>query len=199
MPNGQSLELIDYLKAEEIIAAFCLVGRRIPGNEEIVQRLDRDGHLMINHGETHQAPHLMTEEEFLSDLQAFDVTMAKALNLSNWSSSYYRPPGGRWSKRTAKLVKESGRTLMPITFFAWDVLPFPSREKLILKWLLSNMRRNDGRVFLLHEAVVPLRGEKLPAPPRNGRGWILPLLKKFVDQARAEGFRFETPASIGIA
>ncbi|MEM9481496.1 MAG: polysaccharide deacetylase family protein [Verrucomicrobiota bacterium] len=196
VPGGQSVELLDLLKTVEVPAAFCLVGRRIPGNEDVVRRIHDEGHLIVNHGQRHRMPEQMTAEEFRSDLEDFDRSVRKALGIETCSSRFFRPPGGQWNSRIERMVEENDRELMPITFFGWDVFKFPFRQRLILHGMLSSLRRNDGGIFLIHEAVVPLRGEKDPAPARAGRRWIVPLVEKFVIRARTEGFSFVDPRDI---
>jgi peptidoglycan-N-acetylglucosamine deacetylase len=195
IPCGQSMELLDVLAAEKVHAGFCLVGRRIPGNEEIVQRIHADGHLIINHGDHHRMPNRFTDAEFHQDLSAFDQRVAEALCLPDWTSQTFRPPGGSWNRRLSGLL-EGNRALIPISYFAWDVFSFPFRERIILAGMLADMRRNKGGLYLLHETQVPLNGEILPAPPRNDRPWLAALIKKFIVIAKAEGFHFGHPLEI---
>jgi peptidoglycan/xylan/chitin deacetylase (PgdA/CDA1 family) len=195
IPCGQSMELLDLLAAEQVRAGFCLVGRRIPGNEEIVQRIHADGHLIINHGDHHRMPNRFTDAEFHQDLADFDQRVAEALSLPGWASQTFRPPGGVWNQRLSRLL-EGERALMPLSYFAWDVFPFPFRERIILAGMLADLRRNKGGLYLLHETNVPLNGEILPAPPRNDRPWLVPLIKEFIATAKAEGFHCAHPLEI---
>jgi peptidoglycan/xylan/chitin deacetylase (PgdA/CDA1 family) len=195
IPCGQSMELLDLLAAEKVHAGFCLVGRRIPGNEEIVQRIHADGHLIINHGDQHRMPNHLTDAAFHEDLVAFDQRVAEALTMPSWCSETYRPPGGCWNRRLSRLLGGE-RYLMPISYFAWDVFSFPYRERLILSGMLADMRRNRGGLYLLHETNVPLAGEIFPPPPRNDRPWLAALVKKFITTAKAEGFTFAHPLDI---
>ena len=188
--NGQSMELLDTLGEEGVTAAFCLVGNRIPGNEGVVRRIGEEGHLIVNHGNLHKVPESFSDEAFLNDMDAFDRAVAQALREPAWTSTHYRPPGGTWNSRIARLLSESGRHGMPVTCFTLDFLRFPFRRWIILHAMLTNLRKNGGGIFLLHEAVVPLTGEKQPAPPRAGRAWVAALVADFVVKARAEGFVF---------
>lgn len=196
VPGGQSMALLDLLSEEEIQAAFCLVGRRVPGNEAIVQRIQRDQHLIVNHGEMHRAPQFMTAQELEDDMVAFDRTLGIVLSEPDWKSQFYRPPGGKWNPDLEALVSGSGRSLMPMTYFAWDIFAFPMRRKLILEGFCASLRIHRGGVFMLHEAVVPLKGELNPAPDRTGREWVVELMAEFIARAKRWGFQFIDPSGV---
>jgi peptidoglycan/xylan/chitin deacetylase (PgdA/CDA1 family) len=196
IPCGQSMELLDLLAAEQVPAGFCLVGRRIPGNEEIVQRIHADGHLIINHGDQHRMPDRFSDAAFHEDLAVFDERVATATSLPGWKSQTFRPTGGGWNRRLSGLLSAGERALMPLSYFAWDVFSFPFRERIILAGMLGDLRRNKGGLYLLHETNVPLEGEIFPAPPRNDRPWLAALVQTFIATAKAEGFRFAHPLEI---
>jgi peptidoglycan/xylan/chitin deacetylase (PgdA/CDA1 family) len=196
VPSGQTMGLLDLLESENIRAGFCLVGRRIPGNEAVVRRIHDDGHLIVNHGDWHRMPDRMSDTDFHHDLAAFDRRVAEALSLPEWTSRFFRPPGGRWTGRLTRLLIEGKRSLMPISYFAWDVFPFPFRRQIILAGMLANLRQQKGGLFLIHEAVVPLGGESFPAPARNCRPWITDLIKDFILTAKGEGFKFANPLEV---
>lgn len=195
IPYGQSMELLDLLASEEVPAGFGLVGRRIPGNEDVVQRIHAASHLLINHSDQHRMPNRLTDAAFLADVAAFDQRVAEALSFPHWRSETFRPPGGWWDGRLRRLLAGE-RLLMPISYFAWDVFPFPFRQKIILAGMLADLRRNRGGLYLLHETNVPLSGEIFPVPARNHRPWLVKLLQKFIVTAKAEGFHFAHPREI---
>jgi len=190
---NQTPALLDLLAKENVLAAFCLVGRRVGGREEIVQRIEDEGHMIVNHGDRHIVPNKLTDEELQVELSDFDDRIAVALNKPNWTSDYYRPPGGTQSERLEKVLAERKLHLMPISYFAWDVFPIPLQRVYILSGLLRDMRINKGGLYLLHEATVPLSGEKEPAPDRDNRPWLIDLVKEFIQTAKAEGYQFVHP------
>lgn len=192
VPN-QTPALLDLLAEEEVTAAFCLVGRRIEGREGIVQRIAREGHLIVNHGDRHIVPNKLTDEELDKELTGFDTRVQAALNDPKWTSRYYRPPGGTQSDRLDTLLAKRGQSLMPMSYFAWDVFPIPGQRLYILAGLLRNMRANLGGLYLLHEATVPLSGELEPSPDRDKRGWLIELVRTFIQTAKSEGFEFVQP------
>ncbi|MEO0444713.1 MAG: polysaccharide deacetylase family protein [Verrucomicrobiota bacterium] len=195
VPHGQTHALLDLLKSEGIRAGFCLVGRRVPTDPDLIRRMDEEGHLLVNHGDRHSPAGRMTDVDFQRDLVAFDERGSAVLS-RDWLSTHYRPPGGRWTPRLRRLLTASGRTLMPMTYFAWDIFPFPYRQHLILAGMLAHLRRNQGGLFMLHEAIVPLSGEQSPAPPRNDRHWIIDLAKEFITTAKREGYHFDHPSDV---
>lgn len=65
--DGPSAEytprLLDGLKERNIKASFFLLGRNIPGNEEIVERMQEEGHLIGNHTYNHVQLSAISEAE----------------------------------------------------------------------------------------------------------------------------------------
>ena len=47
--NGYTAQILDVLNAQDVPAAFFLVGNYLEQNPELVQRMVRDGHLVGNH------------------------------------------------------------------------------------------------------------------------------------------------------
>lgn len=193
VPGGQTLALLDVLERRQVRAAFCLIGARVRGQEEVVQRIASGQHLIVNHGFSHRVPDAMSEAAFFQDLEQFDLAIADALESPGWRSRYFRPPGGRWTGRMRRLLAAGGRQLMPTTFFAWDFVPVPARRWWIGEIMMRSLRRQRGGLFLLHEAIAPLGGERFPVPARRGRDWLVPLVDRWIGRVRAEGYRFVEP------
>ncbi len=196
--NGVTAALLDVLERHQVRSAFCVVGRRLAGHESLIRRVDAEGHLLVNHGFRHRAPYLMKPEGIVEEMVRGDAALACALDRPGWQSPCYRPPSGFWSPRLARIVHESGKQLMPISFFAWDSFWFPGRMEAILKGLTWSMRRHGGGVFMLHEAVVPLTGESDPPQPRDQRRWVSLLVDRFIALAKAEGYQFVDPAQAAV-
>ncbi len=194
--DGLTEELLDLLDELKVTAAFCLVGAKIKGVEKLVRRIHRDGHLIVNHGYQHKIPNLMSDDEWYDDLEQCDAAIGTALEIDDWRSAWYRPPGGGWNRRVARLMLDHRRSLMPITFFAWDTLRFPYRSRLILAKMKRNLRKDRGGIYLLHEAVLPLWGGVQAAGKKDDRRWILEIVRAFVMWARNDGYLLLDPRSL---
>ncbi|MGF1452635.1 MAG: polysaccharide deacetylase family protein [Opitutales bacterium] len=190
---GQTDRLLDLLGAAGVPAGFCLVGQRIEGQEALVRRMTANGHTIINHSFTHRTPQKLPDAEILSELDRFDAQVQGALGDAAWRSRFYRPPSGLWEQRLAELVHGSGRSLMPMTYFAWDPFWMPQRIPLLLFGLKWTLKENRGGLLMLHEALVPLKGESDPAPARNQREWLLELVDKLMLTVQDLGMRFVSP------
>src|SRR3954465_1862751 len=46
-------QILDILKQQAVPAAFFCIGRNIPDNEELLQRIDTEGHVVGNHSYSH--------------------------------------------------------------------------------------------------------------------------------------------------
>lgn len=193
VPNGQTKALLEVLKEHDVKAVFCLVGNRVKTFPDIAQSILADGHLVANHGMAHRVPGKMSDDEFFADLEEFDQEIRTVSGNEDWKSTFFRPAGGKWNERTARLLADSGTSLMPMTYFAWDIFPFPGREKAVLAGLLHNCRKMKGGIYMLHEAVVPLNGEASPALPRSDRFWIPEMVDRFIRKSKEDGFGFPDP------
>lgn len=195
--GGRTEGLLDVLREVGVPAVFCVVGRCVAGNEPLVRRIHADGHQIANHGHSHRVHGMMSDADFLEDIHECDRAVAGALNQERggheptaWRSRFYRPPGGAWTPRLERLVQEGGKRLMPLTFFGWDMVPFPFREQLLLRWMLRSLRAQGGGVFLLHEAALPLTGLGEGWRERAGSAWVPGFVRRFVAEVRKEGYEF---------
>lgn len=133
--------ILDILKRENIKGTFFLVGQRVPGQEQLVQRMHAEGHEIGNHSWNHSdftklPPHLVDAqiEQTQRVIMAAGVPAPQVL----------RPPYGAVND----VVKS--RSHMPIV--RWDIDPqdWEYRDAgLIAQNLVAHAR--PGGIILLHD------------------------------------------------
>ena len=172
--NGCTAQILDALQAQNVKAAFFLVGNYMQKNPDLVRRMVQEGHIVANHTMHHP------DMSKIQDLAAFEKEL-KALEDLFFSVTgkqlpkYYRPPQGTYSQTNLEHAKQLGykTVFWSLAYADWRNDAQPTDQQAFDKLL---PRTHDGAVVLLHSTSQT-----------NAR--ILPeLLAKW----RAMGYRFGT-------
>lgn len=122
---GVTDKILDYLKAENIQAAFFVIGSKAQKETHLIKRMQDEGHIIANHTFTH--PILTTvlakdpnwkktvDEEFMNTHHLLSPFIE---NQRDW---YFRAPGGAWKKELADAINsrpEGQKTIGPLY---WDI------------------------------------------------------------------------------
>ena len=145
--NGNVARILDVLRAEEVPAAFFILGGLIRTAPELVQRMQAEGHLVCNHTDRHRDMSGFDDDAFLSELHTLEARY-KELTGSELAS-YYRPPEGRFSRENLVCAQKNGyKTIFwSFAYPDWDNGRQMSPEK--AKTILLENAHN-GEVMLLH-------------------------------------------------
>ncbi len=139
--STQTPRVLDILKKYNIKAVFCMVGKRIQGQEEIVKRMVDEGHLLCNHSWDHRRFTDLTKEEVEADIKRTEAALHAA---TGYSSAFFRPPYGSYDESTLATV--------PRPFLMWsvDTLDWKSKNT---KDILAETQQSlhPGAIILLHD------------------------------------------------
>ena len=134
-------ELLDGLKERGVRASFFLLGQNMEGNEELVQRMQEEGHLIGNHTYHHVLLNKIPQSLACEEIQK---TNNLIYEMTGVYPSYIRPPFGAWKENLELCV-----TMFPV-FWDSDTLDWKSRNvDAILKIVEENIR--DGSIILMHD------------------------------------------------
>lgn len=134
-------KLLDGLKQRGIKATFFLMGENIAGKEELVQRMQEEGHLIGNHSYRHIQ---MTKEGAEQACAEIEQTEQLIQSITGKRPEYLRPPYGAWNEQLECRVN--------LTTVLWNVDS--------LDWKFQNTRRivrrvekdvKDGDIILMHD------------------------------------------------
>lgn len=134
-------ELLDGLAERGILATFFLIGENIVGNETVVSRMAREGHLIGNHTYHHVQ---MAREGILVCGMELDMTNQLIEALTGTIPAFIRPPYGQWTRQLQSRI--------PMIPVGWDVDP--------LDWKVQDADRvtrdilnqvENGDIILLHD------------------------------------------------
>ena len=159
-------QLLDGLKERDVRASFFLLGKCLEGNEELVRRMHREGHLIGNH----TFSHVRLDE--LADVRAREEIMRTnnaIYEITGEYPQYMRPPFGAWKKDLELSVE-----MIPV-FWTVDTLDWKSKDTAAV---LNRVRGKveDGTIILMHDEYASTVEAALA----------------IVDELKAEGYEFVT-------
>ncbi|MEO6490829.1 MAG: polysaccharide deacetylase family protein, partial [Ferruginibacter sp.] len=84
--------ILQLLKEQNIKAAFFCIGKRIAGNEKLLQQVKQEGHIIGNHSYSHDFWFdMFSSKKMLNDMRLMDERMK---NVTGFSPKLFRPPYG---------------------------------------------------------------------------------------------------------
>lgn len=134
-------ELLDGLKEKGIRATFFLMGKNIEGNEELVKRIQEEGHLIGNHTYNHVQLNKISAALAKEEIEK---TSNEIYKITGEYPTYLRPPFGAWRKDLELSV-----TMFPVM---WDVdtLDWESKNVTSVLHIVEN-NVEDGSIILMHD------------------------------------------------
>ena len=141
-PNARYTPLLlDGLRQRNIQASFFLIGENIDGNEDILQQMLKDGHLIGNHTWDHVQLNKIPAQKARLEIEKTNNRIYEATGIY---PSYIRPPFGAWIKDMELSV-----TMLPV-FWDVDTLDWKSRN---ISSILSIVEKevHDGSIILMHD------------------------------------------------
>lgn len=163
--------ILDILKAKQVPAAFFCIGKKIPGQEVLLQRMVAEGHLIGNHSYGHQALFdLYPAARMEQDLRQMNALVESVVELR---PRLFRPPYGVTNPNLATAVRTSGMTAVGWNIRSLDTMAKDGHA------LLQRIRRNfrpDG-IILLHDTMAITRE----------------ILPELIDSARRDGYELVRP------
>ena len=172
--NGNVERILDVMKEKDVTGAFFVLENIILKNPELIARMAEEGHLVCNHTATHvDNTKLNSFDEFKVELERLEAvykdTTGKEL------SKYYRPPEGRFNRRTLEWASQLGykTVFWSFAYADWDNGKQMSADS-AKKKILDNV--HNGAVILLH-----------PTSKTNAD-----IIGDVIDELRSQGYEFGT-------
>jgi peptidoglycan/xylan/chitin deacetylase (PgdA/CDA1 family) len=170
--------LLDVMSELDVRGTFFCVGANVRMNLEIVQRLDREGHIVGSHSDAHERGKgiSVSDERHIVDAE---VSIAQVLGKR---PLLYRPPWGWLTPWEARRLRRMGYTAI-----GWDVytldwkIPEPDPE---LMALTARGDTRPGSFVLLHDGFPLERSWAKQCTART--------VELLVPMLRADGFEFTT-------
>jgi peptidoglycan/xylan/chitin deacetylase (PgdA/CDA1 family) len=146
-------QVLAVLRRYHVHATFCLIGRSAAMFPDLVRQIHRDGHTLCNHSWDHDLRLGSRSSAYIrSNLQRTSDAIHRAAPGS--SVSYYRQPGGNWTRAVVDVAAALGMSSLH-----WQVDPQDWRRPgagAISTMVISRAR--PGAIVLLHDGGGVRRG-----------------------------------------
>jgi peptidoglycan-N-acetylglucosamine deacetylase len=139
--------ILDVLHDADVSATFFCIGRKIDGNEELVRRMDKEGHLIGTHSYSHSNWFdLFSAFRMRSEFQRSEE---KIIRILGKRPLMFRPPYGVINPMVKRALKGMGYQLIGFSNRAWDTVT--KKENRILERLVGKVKPGD--IILLHDTM----------------------------------------------
>ena len=171
--NGNVAKTLNVLRKEGVSAAFFVLSHFVRANGDLIERMEREGHLVCNHTATHKDLSHASTETIESEIKALENVYREQTGKE--MAKYFRPPEGSFSRSMLQSVYALGykTVFWSFAYADWDNNKQPSAEK-ALRTVMDNM--HNGAVILLH-----------PTSSTN-----VEILPRVIGELKAMGYRFGT-------
>ena len=136
--------LLDGLKERGAHATFFLIGKNMEGNEDLVRRIIKEGHIIGNHTYNHvtlrNLPASKAREEILK-------TNNRIYEITGIYPTLVRPPFGEWQKNLELSV-----SMLPVM---WDIDTLDWKTKNVQTSVsIVEKQLRDGAIILMHDGYA---------------------------------------------
>ena len=138
-------QILQLLQQDNIKATFFCIGNRIAGNENILQQIIADGHIIGNHSYSHHFWFdMFSSKKMLDDLRMMDEELKRVTGLQ---PKLFRPPYGVTNPNLKKAILSGNYTPVGWSVRSMDTV-IKDEKKLLDK---INRSIKPGAVFLFHD------------------------------------------------
>ena len=135
-------KILESLKRYGAKATFFLITSRIPGNEELVQRMIDEGHELANHMQDEYPSILLDSSEFERQLVQSDEELSKFADIR-----WFRPGSGWYNNSMLSIVHDHGYSCALGSVYPFD--PQLGSSWFITRYVLWKIQ--PGSVIVLHD------------------------------------------------
>ena len=133
-------KLLDGLKERKVHVTFFLIGKKLEGQEDLVRRIQQEGHLIGNHTYSHVDLSKLSESQAKEEIEK---TSNSIYEITGEYPTYVRPPFGEWQEELEFEV-----TMLPIL---WNIDPI-DWQRSDVEGIVRDVEKKvaDGSIILLH-------------------------------------------------
>lgn len=181
--EGYAASILDTLKQKRVTASFGMTGGWARSSPELVARMAKEGHQLINHSQTHRsftgastnsAP--LTPAQRLAELVRSDDLIEDAAGVR--TGGWFRPPYGDYDDgvlRDISAVSFRYNAMWTVDSLGWNGL---TRDQIVNRCLSQH---GNGYIYLFHVGAAAQDG---------------PALAAIIDGLRSRGYGFATVAQV---
>ncbi|OCN00582.1 polysaccharide deacetylase [Clostridium sp. W14A] len=168
--NGYTSKILDSLKEKQVPAVFFVTYDYAKRNQDLVQRMIQEGHIVGNHSYTHPSMPTLSLSKASDEITKMHSYIKENFN---YTMTLFRPPMGEFSERTLALAQslKYKSVFWSFAYVDWNPQKQMGADKAYKKVVDS---LHNGAIYLLH-AVSKDNAD---------------ILGSFIDKAKEEGYEF---------
>ena len=191
-PSEWTAAVLDVLRDQRVRATFFVIGDNIPGREQVLRRIHREGHEVGNH----TLRHLNVErsafdpDDFGRELM---LTTSAIEDVIGVAPRVFRPPYFAQDDTVAKIAGECGfehLILASVWTDDWDEVKPPVIARRIVE------QARPGSIIDLHDGRPPHTPPYGSGGSRESRAPTVAAVREIVPRLRAAGFTFLTVSEL---
>lgn len=173
-PSSNTGEIMDVLKEYNAHATFFVIGSQVPGREETLRALIREGHELANHGMHDEPASKLSMEELEKQVKEVKGKLVQAYEAEKkiLPNNYYRPGSGFFNYKMRDMLGNRGFRIVLGSVYPHDPqIPYPKRNA---KHILSMV--HPGAIVICHDR----------------REWTVPMLRMILPELKQQGYKIVT-------
>ncbi|MBU9713484.1 delta-lactam-biosynthetic de-N-acetylase [Bacillus tamaricis] len=171
--NGYTEKVLDVLKEKNVPATFFVTGHYLKEEQELIQRMVKEGHIVGNHSYHHPSLPEVSDERLRRELENLRELYKDVTGKDDMC--YLRPPRGTFSERSLARSAELGYINV---FWSFAYKDWVTQEQKGWKYAYDSImkRVHPGAIMLLHS----VSGDNAEALP------------KVIDDLQKQGYEFKS-------
>lgn len=145
--------ILESLKKEDVKISFNVTGRWAQKNQDMLLRIQEEGHTIGNHGYKHLDYAKLSYDENLEQIE----TSKKIIeDIIGKETKFFQAPSGSFGEGTIKAAKELG-----YTSFKWDIDTIDWKNRQEPDVIINRVRKKDmkdGSIILMHPTYATMEG-----------------------------------------
>jgi len=177
-PSQHTRDILEVLEAHNAHATFFVIGNQVPGREDIMDEILRQGHELGNHA-THDEPSIsLPSAELYEQINEVDGLIKQAYSITGKQRTehYFRPGSGVFSQRVLDVAAKLGYKTVLGSVYPHD--PFIKYWWINARHILSMIR--PGAIIICHDR----------------RSWTVPMLQKVLPEMKRRGYEVVTVSKL---
>lgn len=177
-PSEYTDEIMEILKANDATATFFIIGSQVPGREETLQDLVRNGNELGNHAMNDEPSRSLADATLVEQIQSVEEKLdaAYAAVGAGEAPRFFRPGSGFFSTKMREMLGRLGYRLVLGSIYPHD--PQIPYWRVNARHVLSMLK--PGGIVICHDR----------------RGYTVPMLRKVLPEMRRRGYRIVTVSEL---
>lgn len=170
-PSEYTSQILSILKENDVSATFFVIGGQVPGREEDLKEIVRNGNELGNHAMHDEPSRSLSDDELKSQVIMVEESIRKTYDSLNRTPPprYFRPGSGFFSARMRQLLSSLEYRIVLGNIYPHD--PQIPYANINARHILSMLQ--PGSIIICHDR----------------RSWTIPMLRKVVPEIKRRGYR----------